>query len=143
VSEQIVTVFGGTGFLGRRIVRHALDNGFRVRIAARRPERALIPPDLDRQRIERVSADIRSEPSIRAALLGAYGVVNAVSLYVERGSDTFRAVHVEAAERLARQARAAGVELALHPQPGRGRAGGPRGVSRCRHRPARGHVRTG
>lgn len=114
VSERIVTVFGGTGFLGRRIVRHALDNGFRVRIAARRPERALTSSDLDRQRIEPVSADIRSEASICAALLGAYGAVNAVSLYVERGSDTFRAVHVEAAERLARQAREAGVERFVH-----------------------------
>ena len=49
-----------------------------------------------------------------AALFGAYGAINAVSLYVERGRETFDAVHVEAAERVARLARESGVERLIH-----------------------------
>lgn len=59
-------------------------------------------------------ADINDEDAVAAAVAGAYGVVNAVSLYVERGTETFHAVHVEAAERLARQAQRAGVERLVH-----------------------------
>jgi NADH dehydrogenase len=58
--------------------------------------------------------DINDEDAVAAAVAGAYGVVNAVSLYLERGTETFRAVHVEAAERLARQAQRAGVERLVH-----------------------------
>jgi NADH dehydrogenase len=67
--------------------------------------------DPQRQSIE---VDIRNEGSVADALAGAYGAVNAVSLYLERGTETFRAVHVEAAERLARQAQRADVERLVH-----------------------------
>ena len=103
---QIVTVFGGTGFLGRRIVRHLHDKGYSVRIASRRPN----PSSGDDPQLRSIAADIHERPSIASAVSGAFGVVNAVSLYVERGKDTFHAVHVAAAERLADEARKAGVE---------------------------------
>jgi len=103
---QIVTVFGGTGFLGRRIVRHLHDKGFSVRVASRRPN----PSSGDNPQLRSIAADIHEGPSITSAVAGAIGVVNAVSLYVERGKDTFRAVHVAAAERLANESRQAGVE---------------------------------
>jgi uncharacterized protein YbjT (DUF2867 family) len=103
---QIITVFGGTGFLGRRITRHLHDNGFAVRIASRRPK----PSGDHDPRLQSIAADIHDERSIASAVAGAFGVVNAVSLYVERGKDTFHAVHVAAAERLANEARKAGVE---------------------------------
>ena len=103
---QVVTVFGGTGFLGRRAVRHLRDKGFAVRAASRHPRSS----GGDDPEVEPVAADIRERPSIAAAVEGAFGVVNAVSLYVERGSDTFQAVHVAAAERVAEEARKAGVE---------------------------------
>ena len=103
---QIVTVFGGTGFLGRRVVRHLRDKGFSVRIASRHPGSS----SGDDPEIQPIAADIRERRSIAAAVEGASGVVNAVSLYVERGTDTFHAVHVAAAERLAGEARQAGVE---------------------------------
>ena len=61
-----------------------------------------------------MKADIHDETSLAAALLGAYGAVNAVSLYVERGRATFDAVHIEAAARVARLARASGVERLIH-----------------------------
>src|SRR5262249_54075892 len=103
---QVVTVFGGNGFLGRRVVRHLRDKGFSVRVASRHLQAASgIDPE-----IRPTKADIRDRQSIAAAVEGAFGVVNAVSLYVERGADTFQAVHVAAAERLAEEARKAGVE---------------------------------
>jgi NADH dehydrogenase len=106
-------VFGGTGFLGRRIVRHLLDHGFRVRIASRHPERvgSAFRPDAGS---ETATVDVCDETSVPAALFGACGAVNAVSLYVERGGVTFDAVHVEAAARVARLARASGVERLIH-----------------------------
>ena len=103
---QVVTVFGGTGFLGRRVVRHLRDKGFSVRIASRHP-RSSSGGDPE---VQPIAADIRERESIAAAVKGAFGVVNAVSLYVERGTDTFHAVHVAAAERLAKKARIAGAE---------------------------------
>jgi uncharacterized protein YbjT (DUF2867 family) len=109
----LITVFGGTGFLGRRIVRHLLDHGFRVRAASRHPKRVGSAPRPDAGS-ETATADIREESMVAAALSGAYGAVNAVSLYVERGRATFDAVHVEAAALVARLARASGVERLIH-----------------------------
>jgi NADH dehydrogenase len=108
-------VFGATGFLGHRVVRHLLDRGFRVRAASRHPERVPFPLRRDVVGKEPIEADVHDEASIAAVFAGAYGVVNAVSLYVERrGRETFRAVHVEAAARIARLAREAGVERLVH-----------------------------
>ena len=151
---QSVTVFGGTGFLGRRIVRHLHDKGFAVRIASRHSK----PSSGDDPQLQSIAADIHEERSIASAVAGAFGVVNAVSLYVERGKETFHAVHVAAAERLADEARKAGVErllqisgigadravgLTLHPRAWAGRGCGPRGLS-CGHGdPAGGDVRSG
>ena len=111
----LVTVLGGTGFLGRRVVRHLLDRGFRVRAAVRHPERVprLFGPN--EVGAEAVGADVHDEASVAAALANAYAVVNAVSLYVERGGrETFYAVHVVAAARIARLAREASVGRLIH-----------------------------
>jgi len=114
MPAQLVTVFGGTGFLGRRIVRHLYDAGFAVRIASRHPDRAaMIFPDAA-LRLRSIRGDINREESIAAAVADAFAVVNAVSLYVERGRDTFQSVHVNAAERVARLAREAGAQRFLH-----------------------------
>ena len=112
--DRTVTVFGGTGFLGRRIVRHLRSHGFPVRIASRHPDRGhrLFGPD-DRQ-LQSVGANIHDERSVADALAGAYGVANAVSLYVEHGEETFHSVHVEAAQRVAAQALRAGVDRLIH-----------------------------
>jgi uncharacterized protein YbjT (DUF2867 family) len=108
----LITVFGGTGFLGRRIVRHLLDRGFQVWAASRRPER--VESARANAGPETTNADIHDETSVAAALVGAYGAVNAVSLYVESGRVTFDAVHVEAAARVARLARESDVERLIH-----------------------------
>jgi uncharacterized protein YbjT (DUF2867 family) len=110
MPAHLVTVFGGTGFLGRRIVRHLYDVGFAVRIASRHPDRAaMIFPDVG-PRLRSIRGDINDEGSIAAAVADAFAVVNAASLYVERGRDTFQSVHVNAAERVARFAREAGAQ---------------------------------
>jgi uncharacterized protein YbjT (DUF2867 family) len=112
--ERSITVFGGTGFLGRRIVRHLLDRGFAVRVATRHPERTQrMFPDETRSP-EAVRADVTDEAAVAAAVAGAFAVVNAVSLYLEHGSETFHSVHVAAAARVARQAHAQGVERLAH-----------------------------
>ncbi|OHV79972.1 epimerase [Ensifer sp. LCM 4579] len=114
MSHRIITVFGGTGFLGRRVVRHLRSGGFSVRIATRHPERGTKLFGSDDPQLQSVEADIHDERSIADALGGAHGVVNAVSLYVERGRQTLHSVHVESAQRVAAQARRAGVERLVH-----------------------------
>jgi NADH dehydrogenase len=103
------TVFGGTGFLGRRVVSRLLARGFVVRSVSRHPERARDSPML-----AQVYADIHDEESLAVVLRDARGAVNAVSLYAERGHETFHAVHVLGAERVARLAGRAGVEHFVH-----------------------------
>jgi uncharacterized protein YbjT (DUF2867 family) len=94
-----VTVFGGTGFLGRRLVRHLAAEGAAVRIAVR-------SPDLARGELR---ADVRDQASVAAAVAGADAVINAVSAYVEKRGVTFESVHVQGATRLAQEAAVAGV----------------------------------
>src|SRR6202011_89678 len=109
-----VTVFGGTGFLGRRVVRHLRKHRFSVRIASRHPDRGHRLFGLDDPQLQSVQANIHDERSAADALAGAYGVVNAVSLYVEHGQETFHSVHVESAQRVAAQAHRGGVERLVH-----------------------------
>src|SRR6202043_3967171 len=113
-NDRTVTVFGGTGFLGRRIVRHLRSRGFPVRTASRHPYRGhtLFGPDVPQ--LQSVGANIHDERSVADALAGAYGVVNAVSLYVEHEQQTFHSVHVESAQRVAAQAHRAGVKRLVH-----------------------------
>jgi len=113
-SDRVVTVFGGTGFLGRRIVRHLRLHGFCVPVASRHPDlgHALLP--LDDPQLRSIKADVHDERSVAEALAGAYGAVNAVSLYVEHGRETFHSVHVESAQRVAAQAQRAGVKRLIH-----------------------------
>jgi len=114
MNDRTVTVFGGTGFLGSRVVLHLRKRGFSVRIASRHPDRGHRLFALDDPQLQSIAANIHDERSVADALAGAYGVVNAVSLYVEHGQETFHSVHVEAAERVAAQAHRAGVERLAH-----------------------------
>jgi uncharacterized protein YbjT (DUF2867 family) len=109
-DSRPVTVFGGTGFLGRRIARRLLDKGFLVRIATRHPDRSRKVFGNGDTRIEYVEADVNDDRLVAAAVAGAVAAINAVSLYVERGAQTFQSVHVEAAARIASQAANAGVK---------------------------------
>ena len=113
-GNRIVTVFGGTGFVGRRIVKHLHEHEFLVRIASRHPDRARVLFGKEDPRLQPMMADIHDDASVAAAIAGGYGVINAVSLYVERGTETFQSVHVEAAARIARHARDSGIKRLVH-----------------------------
>src|SRR6202521_2702923 len=105
-----VSVFGGTGFLGRRVVQRLTAEGMTVRVAVRHPDRArsaLRAAGLDRVTV--FGADVRDQAAVAAAVSGAAAVVDAVSAYVETAGVTFEAVHERGAETLAREAAAAGV----------------------------------
>jgi uncharacterized protein YbjT (DUF2867 family) len=114
MASQRVTVFGGTGFLGRRIVRHLLDADLTVRIASRHPDKAGSLFSREFSSMESVHADVNDKGSVARAVSGSRAVVNAVSLYVERGKCTFRSVHVGAARRIAMLARQTGAETLVH-----------------------------
>ena len=125
-------VFGGTGFLGRRVVQCLLERDFSVRIASRHPERTGVLFPGPRLGIESIYADINDDRSVAAAVAGVGGVVNAVSLYVESGRQTFHSVHVKAAARVARLAREAGVERFIHVSGIGSDAGSASAYIRCR-----------
>ncbi|MGJ7458630.1 complex I NDUFA9 subunit family protein [Halomonas sp. MA07-2] len=114
MQEAFTTVFGGTGFLGRAMVRELVEAGRPVRIAARRPN---LPDWLEAgDRVEAVACDLRNEQQVAIALQGSVAVINAVSLYVERprAGLTFKAIHVTGAGQLARLAREEGVTRLVH-----------------------------
>lgn len=104
-TRRLVTVFGGTGFLGREIVTGLARAGLDVRVAVRRPD--LAPATA-------VAADVRDEASVKRAVEGVSAVVNAVGLYVERGDETFEAVHAQGAGTVAGHAAQAGVARVIH-----------------------------
>lgn len=114
MAQEKVTVFGGTGFLGRHVVQRLLEADYPVRVASRHPERAAtLFPDFHLG-FESTHADIDDDGSVAAGVAGVIGVVNAVSLYMESGQQTFHSVHVTGAARVARLAREAGVERLVH-----------------------------
>ena len=108
MAGERVTVFGGTGFLGRAIVRQLLQANVRVRVAVRYP--AAEPTD----DFEPVEADVCDEGAVEAAIAGARAAINAVGLYVEKGEQSFDAVHVQGALHVARQAKNHGLERLIH-----------------------------
>ncbi|WEX91300.1 complex I NDUFA9 subunit family protein [Sinorhizobium garamanticum] len=110
VDGNLVTVFGGTGFLGRRVVSSLVDKAVVARAVSRHPPKDKLDEASDKRPSQQVEADILDPSSMAAAVGGSRAVVNAVSLYVERGEQTFERVHVEAAAALAAASRDAGVE---------------------------------
>ena len=113
--SRLATVFGGSGFLGRYIVAALAREGWRVRVAVRRPDlAAFLHPIGGVGQVQAVQANLRFPASISAAIEGASMVVNATGLQAESGRQTFRAVHVEGAEALARAAAGAGVGVYIH-----------------------------
>lgn len=106
-----VTVFGGTGFLGRRIVSTLLEAGHAVRVVTRSPERGN-PAWADR--VELIAADVRDPAAVARALEGADAVVNAVALYVEAPGLDFESVHVDGATNVAQAAQAQDGRRLIH-----------------------------
>src|SRR5271155_1047920 len=114
-ANRLATVFGGSGFLGRHIVRALAHKGWRIRVAVRRPDlAAFLTPLGGVGQIQPVQANVRFPDSIAAALEGASAAVNATGVKAESGAQTYTAVHVEGARALARAALSAGVATYVH-----------------------------
>ncbi len=112
MTDDLITVFGGSGFLGQDVIRALLARGHTVRLVARHPQRPRFDRDQEK-RLQRRAADIRDPRAVRDAVAGSRVVINAVSLYTQRGDLTFEAIHVRAAAGLAAAAREAGVARLL------------------------------
>lgn len=115
MEQRIVTVFGGSGFIGRYVVRALAAAGDAVRVAVRHPDAAhFLRPMGDVGQVAIMQANLRDDASVARAVAGAAAVVNAVGAYVEAGAQTYAAIHVEGYGRVARAARAAGAERLVH-----------------------------
>lgn len=115
MATKTVTVFGGSGFLGRHIVERLAADGWSVRVAVRHPERATFLKDYAGSgQVEVVSADVWEEPTVIPAVEEAQAVINTVGHYVAKGNATFDAIHGQGALHVARQAKQAGVERLVH-----------------------------
>jgi NADH dehydrogenase len=109
---KLVTVFGGSGFLGRHVVRALARRGYRVRVAVRRPDLAFhLQPLGNVGQISFVQANLRYRYSVDAAVAGADHVINCVGLLFENGRNTFDAVQEFGARAVAEAARAQGAGL--------------------------------
>lgn len=101
--QGLVTVFGGTGFIGTQVVRELARQGWRVRVAVRNPGRGYRLRMLgDVGQIQIVQANVRNEDSVGRALDGAEACVNLVGLLFQGGKQTFSSAHAEGAETIAR-----------------------------------------
>jgi NADH dehydrogenase len=110
--DTLITIFGGSGFLGRHTVRALCKRGFRIRVAVRRPELAGHLQPLGRVgQIHAVQANVRYPASVEAAVKGAHIVINLVGILFERGPQRFAAVHAEGAGAVARAAAAQGARM--------------------------------
>lgn len=113
--SKLVTIIGGSGFVGRYIARRLAKEGYRIRVAVRNPNEAIfVRPYGAVGQVEPVFCNIRDDASVAAVLSGADAVVNCVGVLAEAGKNTFEAVQAEGAERVARLAAAAGVSRMVH-----------------------------
>lgn len=108
--SRLVTIYGGSGFIGRYIARRMAKAGWRVRVAVRNPNEAIfVRPYGVVGQVEPVLCNIRDDASVRAAMQGAEAVVNCVGILVEKGRNRFDPVQAEGAARVARLAAEEGV----------------------------------
>jgi uncharacterized protein YbjT (DUF2867 family) len=111
-AETLVTIYGGSGFLGRHLVRALAKRDYRIRVAVRRPDLAFHLQPLGRVgQIHAVQANLRHAPSVEAAARDAQVLVNLVGLLFERGRQSFDTVHAYGAEQVALAAGAHGARL--------------------------------
>ncbi len=115
MANKAVTVFGGSGFVGRQIVKCLAADGWKVRVAVRHPERATLLRDYAGSgQVKVLRADVWEEATVTPAVAGASAVINTVGHYVTRGNATFEAIHGQGALHVARQAKRAGVQRLVH-----------------------------
>lgn len=113
--SKMVTIYGGSGFIGRYIARHMAKAGWRVRVACRRPNEAIfVRPYGVVGQVEPVLCNIRNDDSVRQVMQGADAVVNCVGTFDAKGNNNFDAVQAEGAERIARIAAEEGLAQMVH-----------------------------
>jgi NADH dehydrogenase len=113
--SKLVTIYGGSGFVGRYIVRRMAKAGWRVRVAVRRPNEAIFVKTYGVVgQVEPVLCNIRDDASVASVMQGADAVVNCVGVLAESGKNTFDAVQAEGPARIARLAREAGITRMVH-----------------------------
>ncbi|MEL6666083.1 MAG: complex I NDUFA9 subunit family protein [Pseudomonadota bacterium] len=115
MANGLVTIFGGSGFIGRYATRALVAKGYRVRVAVRRPHlagevRLAGAPGL----VDIVQANVRNRPSIDAAIEGADAVINLVGILYEKGAQSFEATQLEGAVNVAEACAAAGIGKLVH-----------------------------
>src|SRR6201990_1391858 len=111
-QDTLVTIFGGSGFLGRAVVRALAKREYRLRVAVRRPELAGHLQPLGRVgQIHAVQANVRYPASVEAAMRDSHVAVNLVGILAKSGAQTFDAVQVRGAETIAKAAAAAGASM--------------------------------
>lgn len=115
MTERLITVFGGSGFLGRYVIKQLVATGARVRVAVRNPSTAeFLKPMGDVGQILPVQVNLRDDDSVAASLVGAKAAVNSVGILSESGRQSFENLHVLGAERVARATKDAGVTRLVH-----------------------------
>ena len=113
--SKLVTIYGGSGFVGRYIARRMAKEGWRVRVATRRPNEALfVKPYGSVGQVEPVFCNIRDDASVRALMQGADAVVNCVGTFDKGGRNSFQAIQNVGAGRIARLAEELGVGTLVH-----------------------------
>lgn len=113
--SKLVTIYGGSGFVGRYIARRMAVRGWRVRVAVRRPNEAMhVKPAGAVGQVEPVFCNIRDDASVAQVMRDADAVVNCVGVLNELGKNGFDAVQAEGAERIARTAAAQGIFRVVH-----------------------------
>ncbi len=113
--SKLVTIYGGSGFVGRYVARRMANEGWRVRVAVRRPNEAMfVKPYGVVGQVEPILCNIRDDASVAAAMQGADAVVNCVGVLNELGKNAFDAVQADGAERIARIAAEQGITRMVH-----------------------------
>ncbi len=113
--SKLVTIYGGSGFVGRYVARRMAGEGWRVRVAVRRPNEAMFVKTYGVVgQVEPILCNIRDDASVALAMQGADAVVNCVGVLNELGKNEFDAVQADGAERIARLAAQQGVAQMVH-----------------------------
>ena len=114
-SDKLVTIIGGSGFIGRHVVRALAKHGYRVRVACRRPDLAghVVPLGVPGQ-IVPIQANVRFPASLAAACEGAFAVINLTAVFHNAGAQTFEAVHEFGAMAIAKAAKTAKAQVFIH-----------------------------
>ena len=114
-APGLITVFGGSGFVGSQVVQDLARRGWRIRVAVRRPDRAYrLQTSGHVGQIQAVRCDATDPAQVEAALAGADAAINLIGILYEGGGRSFKALHIDAARNIAAACAAAGVDRLVH-----------------------------